>query len=258
MHLLEEKIRAAQNQGRVALIPYVTAGFLDIPSFWPIIMELDESGADIIEIGVPFSDPVADGPVVEAASRQALQEGVNLKMILQELQSRRKLLHAGVVLMGYYNPFLQYGLQNLVKDCFEAGVNGLIVPDLPLDEAEPMQSLLAKQDIALIALVGPNTPKERMQAYAEKAMGYAYVVSVMGVTGARDELPVEVTQTLRLAKECFSIPVALGFGLREPGQLAKVEASAQPDAAVFGSALLNFLSSGGRAAEFMAKWNKKY
>ena len=256
MHILEEKIRAAKNEGRLALIPFVTAGFPSRERFWDIICELDEAGADVIEIGVPFSDPVADGPVVEAASIRALESGVTLRGIMEELQAHRGEIKAGLVLMGYMNPFLQYGLERLAKDAARAGVHGFIVPDLPFDEAEYMRDILREQGLALIALVGPNTSEERMRLYADVSEGYVYVVSVMGTTGERGQLPPEVPQVLERARKVFSLPVALGFGLKRPEQLEELPEGERPDAAVFGSSLLRHLDAGGTARSFMEMWTK--
>ena len=254
MHILEEKIRAAKEAGRLALIPFVTAGFPDRERFWGVVRELDEAGADIIEIGVPFSDPVADGPVVEAASVRALAGGVTLRGILEELPARRGEVQAGLVLMGYMNPFLQYGLERFAADAARAGVQGVIVPDLPFDEAGEMRRILQERGIALIALVGPNTSEERMRLYAEVSEGYVYVVSVMGTTGERGQLPPEVPQVLERARQVFSLPVALGFGLKSPEQLAFLPEEQRPDAAVFGSSLLKHLEAGASPREFMEKW----
>ena len=256
MHILEEKIRAAKAEGRLALIPFVTAGFPSRERFWDIICELDEAGADVIEIGVPFSDPVADGPVVEAASIRALESGVTLRGIMDELQAHRGEIKAGLVLMGYMNPFLQYGLERLAKDAARAGVHGFIVPDLPFDEAEYMRDILREQGLALIALVGPNTSEERMRLYADVSEGYVYVVSVMGTTGERGQLPPEVPQVLERARKVFSLPVALGFGLKRPEQLEELPEGERPDAAVFGSSLLRHLDAGGTARSFMEMWTK--
>ena len=254
MHILEEKILAARKAGRTALIPFVTAGFPSRERFWDAVRELDASGADIIEIGVPFSDPVADGPVVEAASMRALESGVTLGGIMAELLEHRGELQAGLVLMGYMNPYMQYGLERLARDAAAAGVNGLIVPDLPLEEAEDMREALRAQGIALIPLVGPNTSEERMRLYADVSEGYAYVVSVMGTTGVRSALPPEVTGVLTRARRIFPIPVALGFGLKEPAQLAGIPEEVRPDAAVFGSSLLKHLDAGGSPQDFMKAW----
>lgn len=254
MNLLEQKIRQATTAGRTALIPFVTAGFPSPETFWKVIDELDAGGADIIEIGVPFSDPVADGPVVEKASRRALEHGINLEWILTRLKQRAERLHAGIVLMGYFNPFLQYGLDRLASDASLAGVNGCIVPDLPLEESHSFRQILKRYGISLIALVGQNTTEARMREYAAVSDGYVYVVSVLGTTGARAGLPVQVETTLRRAKKAFGIPLALGFGLQHPEQIEAIPEDARPEAAVFGSALLNHLDAGLPAKAFLAPW----
>lgn len=252
MHILEQKIRTARQEGRTALIPFVTAGFPTWDRFWSVLEELDAQGADVIEIGVPFSDPVADGPVVEAASLRALKQGVALPDILKGLKARR--YNAGLALMGYMNPFLQYGLEAFASDAAAAGVHGCIVPDLPLDEDAPFREALRKHGLALIPLVGPNTPDARMAEYNAVAEGYAYVVSIMGVTGERQGLPPQARTTLTRAKRIFSLPVALGFGLHSPDQLQGLSSEEKPDAAVFGSALLRHLDGGGGAGEFLRRW----
>ncbi|MCR4666710.1 MAG: tryptophan synthase subunit alpha [Desulfovibrio sp.] len=254
MHSLEVKISAAKAAGKPALVPFLTAGFPDRSSFWPTMVELDENGADIIEIGVPFSDPCADGPVIEAASKEVLQQGVCVRDIMHGLMDRKGLFSADLVLMGYYNPFYQYGLEKVAREAKEGGVTGFIVPDLPLEESEPMRSALRKEGIALITLVGPNTSLERMKEYAACSEGYVYVVSVMGVTGARNSFPPELEETLLRAREAFSLPIALGFGLQDPKQLAGLSEKARPDAVIFGSALIRALSDGQSAADFLARW----
>ena len=256
MHILEEKILAAKEAGRTALIPFITAGFPTLDSFWSVVRELDASGADVIEIGVPFSDPVADGPVVEAASREALARGVTLQGIMDLLREHKGEVKAGLVLMGYMNPFLQYGFERFAREAEEAGVNGCIVPDLPVDESAELRTLLKAHGIALIPLVGPNTSEARMKLYADVSEGYVYVVSVMGTTGERGMLPPEVPEVIVRARKVFSLPVALGFGLKTPEQLASLPDSVRPDAAVFGSALLHHLSEGKSAASFMEVWTR--
>lgn len=254
MHKLEEQIQEAHRHGRRAVIPFITAGFPNLHEFWTQLDEIDRAGADIIEIGVPFSDPVADGPVVEEASRRALAQGVQLTDILDGLTTRHGKYHAGLVLMGYYNPFLQYGLDKLAEDAQKAGVSGLIVPDLPVDETMPIKNALKGHGIALIPLVGPNTSLERMKLYARDAQGYAYIVSVMGITGDRKDLAVGVADVMRRARQAFCVPLALGFGLSKPAQLENLPADAQPDAAIMGSALLKHIDAGGDVAEFLAPW----
>ena len=256
MTFLEQKIRDAHTAGRTALIPFVTAGFPTLDTFWGIIEELDANGADVIEIGVPFSDPVADGPVVEDASRRALEQGVSLNWIMDGLKQRAGNFKAGIVLMGYLNPFLQYGLERFAADAAQAGVSGCIVPDLPLDESAPVRTTLKAHGIDLIALVGQNTSEERMREYAAVSEGYVYVVSVLGTTGARTGLPPQVEETLRRARKAFNLPLALGFGLQHPDQLAAIPADIRPDAAVFGSALLKHLDKGNTAKAFLEVWTR--
>lgn len=255
--------------GRLTKIPFLPAAFPTAASFWPCVVELADSGADIIEIGVPFSDPVADGPTVAAASQKAIANGASLGYIFAGLEKYRARVKAGLVLMGYANPFLQFAgldlarpgamdesLAVLAKAVAGHGVGGLIVPDLPLEESAPWQAALKAAGLDLIALVGPNTPPAKMAQYAASgASGYVYAVSVMGITGARQGLPPAAAETVRRAKEAFgALPVALGFGLSSPGQLAGLSEEERPAAAVFGSALIRHLEAGGQAADFMAAW----
>lgn len=250
MNSLEEKIANAKKAGRVAAIPFLTAFFPNSEKFWKHLEELDNAGADIIEIGVPFSDPVADGPIIEEASRKALAGGANLKNLLAGLKRRR--FRAGIVLMGYLNPFLQYGLENLARDAKEAGAHGFIIPDLPYEEEDIIKPILEKNDLVLIPLVGHNTPPERMEKYAKDARGYVYAVSVMGVTGEREKMAQNVSTLLKRVKKAFKVPAALGFGLRHPDQLKDLEE--KPDAAIFGSALITHLEAGKSAEEFIKPW----
>ena len=236
------------------LIPFITAGYPTLDAFWTNLRELDENGADVIEIGVPFSDPVADGPVIEAASQQALANGVTLGWILDGLRQRKGQFTAKLVLMGYLNPFLQYGFQRLASVAAEVGVYGLIIPDLPLDEDAEYRDALREKSIHLIPLVAPNTTLERMRQYAAVATGYVYVISVLGTTGERQGLPVDVQDTLRRARQAFDLPLALGFGFSHPSQLDAIPPADRPDAIIFGSALVRHLGEGKSAAEFMRRW----
>ncbi len=223
-------------------------------AFRAVLDDLDAAGADIIEIGVPFSDPVADGPVVEAASRRALENGASLAGILENLVRRKGRYHAGLVLMGYYNPFLRYGLARFAGAARDAGVSGCIVPDLPLEEDGPLRAALKAQGLALIPLVGLNTGPRRMAAYAREAEGYAYLVSVLGATGERGAFPPELGEAWERAEAAFRLPLALGLGLSRPEQLESLPF--KPRAVVFGSALLRHLAAGGSARDFMARWRK--
>jgi len=251
---LTMRIREANRQGRKALIPFLPAGFPDSGDFWRQLDELDAGGADVLEIGIPFSDPCADGPVVEQASLESLARGTTLRGVLEELEQRKGRYRAGIVLMGYLNPFLQYGLDALARDAARARVEGFIIPDLPLEEDALCRGALAAEGLALIPLVASNTDEDRMRAYAGVAQGYVYVVSVMGTTGARTDLPAGVTATLERARRCFDLPLALGFGVREPEQLAAC--GDRLDAVIFGSALISHIRTQGSAASFMERWRR--
>jgi tryptophan synthase alpha chain len=251
---LTDKINAALAQNRKAVMPYLPAGYPDKDSFWQHIRDLDASGADIIEIGVPFSDPIADGPVVEQAGLCCLEQGVSLEWILDELGKRRTTINAGIVLMGYMNPFLQYGISRLAKQAAACGVNGLIIADLPLEESAEIRRVFQGQDIDLIPLVGLNSTPQRLRMHAEQATGFVYFVSVMGTTGMRDALPEELQAALTQAKEIFTIPLALGFGLHSPIQLKGVESVV--DGVVMGSSLIRHIDEQGKVGSFLDPWSR--
>jgi tryptophan synthase alpha chain len=251
---LGERIEKAAAQGRRALIPFLPAGFPHTETFWDHIRELDHSGADIIEIGVPFSDPVADGEAVEEASQQSLAQGVDLDWIFSGLAGVREEIGAELVLMGYVNPFLQYGWDRLARKMGECRVSGLIAPDLPLEESAGPERMLRENGASLIRLVGVNTSPDRMRRYAEHAEGFVYFVSVLGTTGGDGGLSPELAQGLRQAGEIFDAPLALGFGLSRPEQLEGI--TERVDAVVFGSALIRHIRDGGSPAEFMARWRE--
>jgi len=255
-NILTKRIEAARAAGRLALIPFLPAGYPNKDRFWDEIDGLDASGADVIEIGMPFSDPVADGPVVEHASLKCLDAGVNLKWIISGLAARKGRYKAGLVLMGYLNPVLQYGLEAFARDAASAGVHGVILADVPHEEADVVRAAFDPHGLALIPLVGLNTTPSRMALYGNNAQGFAYFVSVLGTTGVRSQfdtgLPPQVREGLTHAKAAFPVPVALGFGLKHPDQLKDL--AGLVDAAVFGSALIKHIDQGGDAKGFMKVW----
>ncbi|MDR1050875.1 MAG: tryptophan synthase subunit alpha, partial [Deltaproteobacteria bacterium] len=242
-------------------------GYPDPDGFWTALEDLDKSGADIVEIGLPFSDPVADGPVVARAGIEAAGRGANLKWLLAGLAGVK--ISAPLVLMSYANPLLQHAwfgtdpeaplaarvgasLEAMARDLKNGGFSGLIVPDVPLEESAPYVGALGLAGLDYVPLVGPNTDPGRMARYAPLAGGYVYVVSVLGTTGVRDRLPPEVGRTLGRAGEAFRLPLALGFGLREPSQLEGLDP--RPDAVIFGSALLQHLAAEGNCRRFLDPW----
>ena len=252
MNPMQVKIEEARDKGKVGLIPFLPAGFPNREQFWKELKELDAAGAAVIEIGMPFSDPVADGPVVEQASLKCLADGINLAWIFDGLKARKGQFKAALLLMGYLNPVYQYGIEKFAADCEAAGVSGLIIADMPHEESGFVKEALAPRGVSLVPLVGLNTSKERMKLYAKGASGFCYFVSVLGTTGQRESLPERIREKLAEAKEIFDIPIALGFGIKHPDQLAQFDGLM--DAAVFGSALISHIESGRSSAEFMEPW----
>lgn len=252
---MKDTILKAHAQGRYALIPYITSGYPTPEKFWDTLAEVDAAGADIIELGIPFSDPVADGPVIEAASRQALADGVTLSGTIEGLRARKGQIKAKIVLMGYANPFVQYGLDKLAEDCAEVGVCGFVIPDLPLEETAEFREAFDKHGLSLITLVGQNTTYERMLEYAPYTRDYVYVVSVLGTTGSVNDHMEIIADTMRRARKAFpDVALAVGFGLHHPDQLNALPEDARPDAAIFGTALLRHIADDKPVADFFRPW----
>ena len=247
-----KRLRKAKVEERTGLIPFLPTGFPDGQRFFEELKELDRSGADVIEIGIPFSDPVADGPVVEEASQECLARGANLDWLFRELPKHRAGISAEIVLMGYVNPFMQHGWSRLARQAAALDLAGLIIPDLPLEESLELEGLLAGHGLDLIRLVGLNTPSQRMRLAAEKARGFVYFVSVLGTTGSGGEFPPGLGRQLRLAGEIFDKPLALGFGLEAPERIDSIRD--EIDAVVFGSALIEHIQKGGSSSGFMNRW----
>ncbi len=231
----------ARAEGRVALVPYVMAGYPDEATSEALAVALGEAGADVIELGVAFSDPLADGATIQHASQRALENGMTLGKALRLAARVHARIPTPLVLMGYYNPLYAYGLARFCAEAAQSGVSGLIVPDLPPEEAEPLRSAAAARDIELIFLVTPTSPDARIAQVAEAAGktggGFIYCVSLSGVTGARADLPEELPAFLARVRAATSLPLAVGFGVSRPEHVARIGAMA--DGAVVASALLN-------------------
>lgn len=249
---ISDRIHAAAYEGRKALIPCLPAGFPTKERFWEEIHALDAYGADIIEIGVPFSDPMADGPVMEQAYADCLAQGVTLRWILEELKNRRDAIHAEIVLTGYLNPFLRYGFDDFASDAADARVGGIIISDMPLQESGDFRESLNDNGIDFICQIGLNTHPERIAHYAQIASGYIYLMSVVGTSGVRGDLPEEIGAQIAQLKSQLVLPIALGFGISTPEQLVPFDRGV--DAVIFGSALISHIREGGDSASFMARW----
>jgi tryptophan synthase alpha chain len=225
--------------GRAALMPYLTIGYPTKDATATLVHALVESGADMLELGVPFSDPLADGATVQAATERALANGVTLRFCLDTAkQLREQGIEVPFAFMGYYNPIYQMGLERFAAAAHEAGVDALIVPDLPPEEAEPLQQALAVYDIAYIYFLAPTSDAARMAFVAERAKGFIYLVSLTGVTGARSELPPELPSFVAQVREATQgrIPLAVGFGIGTPDAARQVGQFA--DGVIVGSALV--------------------
>ncbi|MEP7136195.1 MAG: tryptophan synthase subunit alpha [Chloroflexota bacterium] len=214
-------------------MPYFPLGYPDLETSIDVIEALAKNGADLIEVGLSFSDPLADGPVVQHATQIALEKGITVKKSLAAVAELRKRgVDIPLILMGYYNPMLAYGLEKFVRDAKEAGADGFIVPDLPMEEADEFQSVVG--DMPLIQMLAPTSPNERMEAIARNAKGFIYLVSVIGVTGARTSISEGLGELITRVREHTSVPVCVGFGIGTPEQAKQVGALA--DGVIVGSA----------------------
>lgn len=249
---ISDRINAAAYEGRKALIPCLPAGFPDKTRFWEEVRALDANGADIIEIGVPFTDPMADGPIMEQAYADCLNQGVSLRWILEALEANRASIKAEIVLMGYLNPFLRYGFDSFASDAADARVGGVIIADMPLQESGNFRESLSDNGIDFICQVGLNTSPERLAHYAQIASGYIYLMSVLSPVNVRNEWIGKVEAQISQLKSQMALPLALGFDIASPDQLQPFDRGV--DAVIFGSALISHIREGGDAASFMGRW----
>jgi tryptophan synthase alpha chain len=239
MNRIEEKFKKLKSEQRAAFIPYITAGDPSIEVTKKLFIALEESGADIIELGVPFSDPIADGPTVQKASERALKTGINLKSILELVKDLRQRSELPIALLTYYNTLLKYGIEAFSADAVEAGVDGVIVADLPPEEAEPIIEAAKKCDLATIFLVAPTSTPERMALIASVSSGFIYCVSVTGVTGARSSLSEYIYPMIAELRKHTDKPIGVGFGVSNTEQAKHVARLA--DAVIVGSAIINVI-----------------
>ncbi|CAE7441136.1 hypothetical protein FNF27_08155 [Cafeteria roenbergensis] len=248
---MSEAIAAAfakcKEEGRVAFVPFITAGYPTLESTPDILLAMEAAGSDIIEVGMPFSDPLADGGTIQAANTVALRAGVTMDKCLSFVEAARaRGLKVPVILMTYYNPILRFGEERLVARCKECGVHGFIVVDLPPEEGSGLLDACKASGLALVPLVAPTTTPARLDAIAKNAGGYVYCVSVTGVTGARAELPADLAEFVARVKAAIPLPAVVGFGLSTRAHVASVGAVAE--GAVMGSAIVRAAAAGGADA----------
>lgn len=229
--------QAAQKAGRAALMPYFTLGFPDPGTSVEVVTAIAESGADLIELGVPFSDPLADGPTIQYSTQVALEHGTTPSVCLELVrQIRARGVDQPLLLMGYFNPMLAYGLLRFIEQAAAARVDGLIVPDLPPEESAEVKAACAAAGLALVFLAAPNSSADRLAVVAQNSSGFLYLVSLTGVTGARAHLPADLAEFIQRARRATDLPLAVGFGISNPEQAAVV--GAQADGVIVGSALI--------------------
>lgn len=233
---ISAKFRELRRYHRKALIPFLVAGFPSLKKTGELIFALERSGADIIELGIPFSDPMADGPVIQRAYERALKKGVTLKKILGLVRRIRKASQTPIVLMGYYNTILSYGLKSFASDSRRAGVDGVLVVDLPPEESMPLRVALRKNGIDLIGLLAPTSDKKRIRLAAKRGSGYLYYVSMTGITGSRLTDLREVRKKIRQIRRTTKLPIVVGFGIQTVAQAR--ELGRCTDGVVIGSTLV--------------------
>ena len=242
---IEERIKAPKASGP-ALIPFITAGYPNAEDFKQTLFEISKK-ADVIEIGVPFSDPMADGVTIQRSSHMAIENGVTLKWIFNQLKEIN--LDTPIVLMSYLNPLYVFGMEELTKASLESGVDGFIVPDLPIEESKELNDRLSEAGLALIQLVTPATPKDRIEMITNQSSGFIYAVTIKGVTGGEDALSSDVTDYLKQVQEIAKIPVCAGFGIREKSDVEML--ANHVDGIIVGSAIVETIEQGNSPTEFL-------
>jgi tryptophan synthase alpha chain len=248
---IEAKLQQLREKDEKALIFYLTAGDPSLAESEELIGYLDRSGVDILEIGVPFSDPTADGPVIQAASQRALKNGVTLSAILDMIERIRRSSDIPIVLFGYYNPIFIYGCEAFAEKAQEAGVDGVLVVDLPFEESQELRKYTDARGIDFIALIAPTTNDRRVKRIAAQASGFLYYISITGVTGTAKPRPEDVSQDVMRIKKISSLPVVVGFGITTPREAADIAPLA--DGVVVGSALVKLIEENSGKPELIAK-----
>jgi tryptophan synthase alpha chain len=240
---IESKFRELQSHGEGALVAYLTGGDPDPKAFLANATALIEGGADIVEVGIPFSDPIADGPVIQASSMRALSNGATPLGILGAIRELSSQFPVPFVVLSYYNSVLAMGLDRFLEKARESGVDGIVVPDLPVEESDEFRTITLKHNIDLIYLSAPNTSRTRLRTILDKSKGFLYLVSLYGVTGPRDSLSPQALEAIKSVKSLARgrIPVSAGFGISKPEHVSAIISSGA-DGAIVGSALVHIVS----------------
>ncbi|MFT8314959.1 MAG: tryptophan synthase subunit alpha [Clostridium sp.] len=235
MNRIEAKFNELKDKNEKAMIPFVTAGDPDLETTIELVNAMEKAGADIIELGVPYSDPLADGPTIQASSQRSLKNGTTIAKIMDTVKKIRLNTEVPLVYLVYYNSVFNYGIERFIKDCSEVGIDGVIIPDLPIEERKDILALGDKYNVALIPLIAP-TSKERIKNIVKNASGFIYCVSTNGVTGARNEIKTDLNEYMSTVAQYAEIPKALGFGISS-AKMAK-ELKDYCDGIIIGSAIV--------------------
>ncbi|MBO9308925.1 MAG: tryptophan synthase subunit alpha [Chloroflexi bacterium] len=247
MSAIVRTFERAKSEGRATFMPFFMVGYPDMATSINVLQMLAELGADALEIGVPFSDPLADGPTIQRASQVALENGTRVSDCIAAVRTlRERGVDIPLLMMSYLNPLLAYGLERFVSDAASAGASGFIVPDLPPEEAEELRALCAAHGLGFVPLLAPNSTAARIGEVARAARGFLYLVSVTGVTGARETLPPDLTDYIARVRAATNLPLAVGFGISKPGQARQVAAHA--DGVIVASALISLMEQAGMDA----------
>jgi len=247
LDLLQQTFERAKAEKRAAFMPYFPIGYPDLPTSVDVLQMLAEAGADALEIGVPFSDPLADGPTIQAATQIALAQGASVAKALEAVaELRQRGVTIPCMLMSYINPLLAYGLEDLTTKALEVGVSGFITPDLPADEADDLQALTEAHGLGYAHFLAPTSSAERLKLAAEKARGFIYLVSVTGVTGARQDVPTDLQAFILRVRKVARQPLVVGFGIASPEKAAEVGQIA--DGVIVGSKLITLMQEEGKSA----------
>lgn len=245
MNRIEKKFKELKQNSKKALIAFITAGDPDFDSTVQYVQALEKGGADIIELGVPFSDPLADGPIIQKSALRALQSGTTLKKIIQMVSQIRKFSSIPIILMGSYNPVFKYGEDKFVADAVNSGVDGIIIPDLPPEEAESLNKLARSNGLDMIFLLAPTSTEERIKVASEMTGSFLYYISLTGVTGTRQKMAEDLNENILKIKRISSKPIAIGFGISNPEQAAAAAGIA--DGVVVGSAIVKIIEKSPEA-----------
>lgn len=255
MNRIEKTFRDLKKKGKKAFIPYIMAGDPDLEKTMEVILTFENVGADVVELGIPFSDPLADGPTIQRAAERALKKGVTLKQVIGFVRELRQFTQIPIVLMTYYNPVFRYGEERFVKDAVYSGVDGVIIPDLPPDEAEGLIRLSRKAALSTIFLVAPTSTEDRIKKVARASTGFIYYVSITGITGARLVISEELADSIKNIRAITDKSLCIGFGVSNPEEASRISAIA--DGVIVGSAIVKILNeSPERLEEFVKELRK--